>query len=55
MEFELEPMLMDIAVNISLLTTTQSTIAAELDAFSEVSWFTSAYLVCSTLLSPYQV
>lgn len=27
------------------LTTTQSTIAADLDAFSEASWFTSAYLV----------
>lgn len=35
------------ACNISLLTTTSSTIAAELDAFSEVSWFTSAYLVSS--------
>ena len=34
-----------IACNISLLTTTQSTIATDLDAFAEVSWFTSAYLV----------
>jgi hypothetical protein len=28
------------------LTTTQSTIAQDLDAFSEASWFTSTYLVC---------
>ena len=33
------------ATNISLLTTTQSAIAAELDAFEKTSWFTSAYLV----------
>ena len=33
------------AMNISLLTTTQSTIAADLNAFDSVSWFTSAYLV----------
>ena len=33
----------------SLLTTTQSTIAADLDAFAEVSWFTSAYLVSNML------
>lgn len=34
-----------IATNISLLTTTQSVIAEELDAFEKTSWFTSAYLV----------
>lgn len=34
------------AMNISILTTTQSTIAADLNAFDSVSWFTSAYLVC---------
>jgi len=33
------------ATNISLLTTTQSVIADELDAFEKTSWFTSAYLV----------
>ena len=33
------------ASNMSGLTTTQSTIAADLDAFKETSWFTSAYLV----------
>ncbi|EOD43648.1 putative mfs multidrug transporter protein [Neofusicoccum parvum UCRNP2] len=32
------------ACNFSLLTTTQSAIAADLDAFEQVSWFTSAYL-----------
>ena len=40
------------AANISLLTTTQSTIAEDLDAFAEVSWFTSAYLVAMASLSP---
>lgn len=35
----------DIACNFSLLTTTQSAIAADLDAFEDVTWFTSAYLV----------
>lgn len=29
------------------LTTTQGAIVDDLDAFSEASWFTSAYLVCS--------
>ncbi|KAL1645501.1 hypothetical protein SLS58_003810 [Diplodia intermedia] len=32
------------ACNFSLLTTTQSAIAADLDAFEEATWFTSAYL-----------
>ncbi|MCJ1282556.1 hypothetical protein MMC26_001879 [Xylographa opegraphella] len=40
------------ACNISLLTTTQSTIAADLDAFAEVSWFTSAYLIAMASMSP---
>jgi hypothetical protein len=34
-----------IASNISLITTTQSMIANDLNAFDEASWFTSAYLV----------
>jgi hypothetical protein len=29
------------------LTTTQSAIAADLDAFSDTNWFTAAYLVCA--------
>jgi len=33
------------------LTTTQGAIAADLDAYSEASWFASAYLVCSALRS----
>lgn len=33
------------AANMSGLTTTQSIIAADLDSFSEASWFTSSYLV----------
>jgi hypothetical protein len=30
----------------SMMTTAQSEIAADLDAFAEVTWFTSAYIVC---------
>jgi MFS family permease len=40
------------ATNFSLLTTTQSTIAADLDAFAETSWFTSAYLIAMSSVSP---
>ena len=29
-----------------MLTTVQGVIAEELDAYEDVSWFTSAYLVC---------
>ncbi|WPH00117.1 Hypothetical protein R9X50_00294000 [Acrodontium crateriforme] len=40
------------ATNISMLTTIQSRIAAELDAFENTSWFTSAYLIAMAALSP---
>lgn len=40
------------AVNISLLTTTQSAIASDLDAFERTSWFTSAYLIPMSALGP---
>ncbi|KAK3116173.1 hypothetical protein LTR53_003722 [Teratosphaeriaceae sp. CCFEE 6253] len=40
------------ATNISLLTTTQSTIAADLDAYEKASWFTSAYLIAMSALAP---
>ena len=40
------------ATNISLLTTTQSDIAADLDAFEKTSWFTSAYLIAMSALGP---
>lgn len=33
------------ASNMSVITTTQSDIAADLDAFASANWFTSAYLV----------
>jgi hypothetical protein len=33
------------ASNMSLVTTTQSKIAEDLDAFAAASWFTSAYMV----------
>lgn len=33
------------AINISMMTTAQSDIAADLDAFDQATWFTSAYLV----------
>ncbi|KAK5174432.1 uncharacterized protein LTR77_001512 [Saxophila tyrrhenica] len=40
------------ATNISLLTTTQSAIAGELDAFEKTTWFTSAYLIAMSALGP---
>ncbi|KAI8933847.1 hypothetical protein NX059_009547 [Plenodomus lindquistii] len=40
------------ATNISILTTTQSSIAADLDAFEMASWFTSAYLIAMSSLAP---
>lgn len=40
------------ATNISLLTTTQSAIAGELDAFEKTTWFTSAYLIAMSSLGP---
>ena len=40
------------ATNISMLTTTQSAIASELDAFEKTTWFTSAYLISMSSLSP---
>ncbi|KAL1305700.1 hypothetical protein AAFC00_007290 [Neodothiora populina] len=40
------------ATNISILTTTQSTIAADLDAFEKTSWFTSSYLIAMSSFSP---
>jgi MFS family permease len=38
--------------NISLLTTIQSPIANELEAFASVSWFASAYLIAITSITP---
>ncbi|TVY47930.1 Efflux pump [Lachnellula occidentalis] len=40
------------ASNMSGITTTQSKIAEDLDAFSEASWFTSAYLIAMSSCSP---
>ena len=40
------------STNISLLTTTQSAIAEDLDAFDKTSWFTSAYLIAMSALGP---
>ena len=40
------------ATNISMLTTTQSAIASELDAFEKTTWLTSAYLISMSSLSP---
>ncbi|KAK8163840.1 major facilitator superfamily domain-containing protein [Phyllosticta citrichinensis] len=40
------------ACNFSLLTTTQSSIAAEFDAFEEATWFTSAYLIPMSSITP---
>ncbi|KAI9688009.1 MAG: hypothetical protein M1820_010335 [Bogoriella megaspora] len=38
--------------NISLMTTTQGFIAEDLDAFKSTSWFTSAYLIAVSSLTP---
>ncbi|KAF1974137.1 MFS multidrug transporter-like protein [Bimuria novae-zelandiae CBS 107.79] len=38
--------------NISILTTTQSSIAADLDAFEEATWFNSSYLIAISALAP---
>lgn len=40
------------ATNISILTTTQSAIASDLDAFDKVSWLTSSYLIAMSSLAP---
>ncbi|KAH6878766.1 major facilitator superfamily domain-containing protein [Alternaria rosae] len=40
------------ATNISIITTTQSSIAADLDAFETASWFTSSYLIAMSSLAP---
>ncbi|KAF2820619.1 MFS general substrate transporter [Ophiobolus disseminans] len=40
------------ATNISILTTTQSSIAADLDAFEKATWLTSSYLIAMSSLAP---
>ncbi|KAL2006939.1 hypothetical protein VTN00DRAFT_9607 [Thermoascus crustaceus] len=40
------------ATNISMISTTQSDIAADLDAFSEATWFTAAYLIAMSSTVP---
>ncbi|KAF2103304.1 MFS general substrate transporter [Rhizodiscina lignyota] len=40
------------ATNMSMITTIQSSIAADLDAYEEVTWFTSAYLVSMSSFAP---
>ncbi|KAF7158863.1 hypothetical protein CNMCM6106_005821 [Aspergillus hiratsukae] len=40
------------STNISMLTTAQSDIAEDLDAFSETTWFSSAYLIAMSSVSP---
>ena len=46
------PVLTFPAMNITMLTTTQSAVAADLDAFSEASWLTSSYLIAMSSISP---
>lgn len=41
-----------VATNMSLLTTTQSAIADELNSFETTSWFTSAFLITMSALGP---
>ncbi|KAE8153153.1 major facilitator superfamily domain-containing protein [Aspergillus avenaceus] len=40
------------ATNMSMMTTAQSDIAADLDAFSETTWFNSAYLIAASSVTP---
>ncbi|GAD97453.1 MFS multidrug transporter, putative [Paecilomyces variotii No. 5] len=40
------------STNISMITTTQSDIAADLDAFSEATWFTSSFLIAMSCVTP---
>ncbi|KAF1998663.1 MFS general substrate transporter [Amniculicola lignicola CBS 123094] len=40
------------ATNISILTTTQSAIAADLNAFEQATWLTSSYLIAMSSLAP---
>ncbi|KAF2259544.1 MFS general substrate transporter [Lojkania enalia] len=40
------------ATNISILTTTQSAIAADLNAFEKATWLTSSYLIAMSSLGP---
>ncbi|KAJ5119208.1 hypothetical protein N7448_010914 [Penicillium atrosanguineum] len=41
-----------IATNMSMMTTAQSYIAADLDAFAEATWFTSAYMIAMSSVTP---
>ncbi|KAJ5593928.1 uncharacterized protein N7459_000136 [Penicillium hispanicum] len=40
------------ATNMSMMTTAQSDIAADLDAFAEATWFTSAYIIAMSSATP---
>ncbi|KAJ5367735.1 hypothetical protein N7541_001676 [Penicillium brevicompactum] len=40
------------ATNMSMMTTAQSDIAADLDAFADASWFTSAYMISLSSITP---
>ncbi|KAJ5769527.1 hypothetical protein N7520_004086 [Penicillium odoratum] len=40
------------ATNISMMTTAQSQIAADLDAFAEATWFTSAFMIAASSVTP---
>ncbi|KAF7715309.1 Uncharacterized protein PECH_007279 [Penicillium ucsense] len=39
-------------INISMMTTAQSAIAADLDAFDQATWFTAAYLIAASSVTP---
>ncbi|KAJ5475708.1 hypothetical protein N7539_007995 [Penicillium diatomitis] len=39
-------------INISIMTTAQSAIAADLDAFDQATWFTAAYLIAASSVTP---
>ncbi|KAJ5161344.1 hypothetical protein N7492_006736 [Penicillium capsulatum] len=40
------------STNMSMMTTAQSSIAADLDAFAETTWFTSSYMIAMSSVTP---
>ncbi|KAJ5887025.1 uncharacterized protein N7473_009699 [Penicillium subrubescens] len=50
--FFMELLILIQTINISMMTTAQSAIAADLDAFDQATWFTSAYLIAASSVTP---
>ncbi|EPS27155.1 hypothetical protein PDE_02098 [Penicillium oxalicum 114-2] len=50
--FFMELLILIQTTNISMMTTAQSAIAVDLDAFDQATWFTSAYLIAASSVTP---